>query len=205
MNHKPSDAPNVVPLHPNGIRELLTGAPFQWWIAGGRALDLFLGEQTRSHFDTDVAIARKDQSIAQQFLFKWEFQYTERIKDQVVFHTWETGQILRHEIPGVWARPATDSPFRFEFLFHEIEEEVWSFRYFGAVQHPLSSIEGRTQDGIRYLNPEVALLYKAARMREVDTQDFQRVLPRLDREQRSQLIADIHFCWPEHPWLELLR
>jgi hypothetical protein len=69
----------------------------------------------------------------------------------------------------------------------------------------LQHIEGRTLEGIYYLKPEIALLYKAARMREVDAQDFRRVLPHLGREQRLQLAWDILRCWPEHPWLDLLK
>jgi hypothetical protein len=73
------------------------------------------------------------------------------------------------------------------------------------VQHPFQHIEGRTPEGICYLKPEIALLYKAARMREVDVQDFRRVLPHLGRDQRLQLAGDILRCWPEHAWLELLK
>jgi hypothetical protein len=41
--------------------------------------------------------------------------------------------------------------------------------------------------GIPYSLPEIALLYKAARSRNVDEEDFQRVLPLLIGVQRLQL------------------
>jgi hypothetical protein len=205
MNTHPPDATNVVALQPKDIQNLLFGAPFRWWIAGGWALDLFMCEQSRPHFDVDVAIARKDQGAAQKHLSKWDFQYAVRKDDKIVLRLWESGQILGREVHGVWGRETTDAPWRFEFALHEIEEEVWTFRYFDTVRHPLPHIEGRTQDGICYLKPEIALLYKAARMREVDVQDFRRVLPHLGSEQRSQLAADILLCWPEHAWLGLLK
>lgn len=63
--------------------------------------------------------------------------------------------------------------------------------YCQGVQHPLKSIGGRTADGIFYLQPEIALLYKAARLRQVDDQDFRRVLPHLVSKQRAQLTEDI--------------
>jgi hypothetical protein len=50
-----------------------------------------------------------------------------------------------------------------------------------------------------HLQPEIALLYKAARMRQVDDQDFQRVLPHLASKQRAQLTEDILCFSPEHP------
>jgi hypothetical protein len=205
MNTRPPDATNVVALQPKDIQTLLSDAPFRWWIAGGWALDLFMREQTRPHFDVDVAIARKDQGAAQRHLSTWDFQYAVRKDDKIVLRPWEAGQVLGREVHGVWGRQNTDAPWRFEFALHEIEAEVWTFRYFDTVRHPLQHIEGRTPQGIRYLKPEIALLYKAARMRDVDVQDFRRVLPHLGRDQRLQLAADILRCWSEHPWLGLLQ
>ena len=122
-----------------------------------------------------------------------------------MFEPWEVGQILDHKIHGSWARESPSSPWRFEFLLHGIDHEVWSFRYCPAVRHPLTHIGRTTPDDIPYLQPEIALLYKAARRRELDEEDFRRVLPRLSSGQRAQLAADIMHCWPEHPWLDLLR
>jgi hypothetical protein len=197
---------NVVPLHPRDVRSLLSSAPFQWWIAGGWALDLFTGEQSRPHFDTDVAVARRDQTAAQRYLHGWDFRYAlPGSHDPVIFEPWEVGQSLGHKIHGSWARENPDSPWRFEFLLHEIEQDIWSFRYGPGVRHPLSRIGDSTADGIFYLRPEITLLYKAARLRELDDADFHRVLPHLSSGQRAQLATDIIHCWPEHPWLGLLR
>ena len=204
---KDSEGPlNVVPLHPRDVQSLFSSAPFQWWITGGWALDLFAGEQSRPHFDTDVAVARRDQTTAQSYLHGWDFQYAvPGTHDPVVFESWEAGQILDHKIHGSWARESPDSPWRFEFLLHEIDQEVWSFRYCHDVQHPLERIGDRTPDGIFYLRPEIALLYKAARLREVDEQDFRRVLPHLGQAARGQLAGDITCFSTEHPWLAMLR
>jgi hypothetical protein len=86
-----------------------------------------------------------------------------------------------------------------------ISQDVWCFRYCQEVQHPSERIGACTPDGIPYLRPEIALLYKAARMRQVDDEDFRRVLPCLAGGQRAQLTQDIRRFSPEHPWLALLR
>ncbi|MGH9027589.1 MAG: nucleotidyltransferase domain-containing protein, partial [Acidimicrobiia bacterium] len=39
------------PLRPTDLRGLLADLRATWWIAGGWALDLFLGRQTRTHED----------------------------------------------------------------------------------------------------------------------------------------------------------
>jgi len=72
------------------------------------------------------------------------------------------------------------------------------------IQHPLKEIEGCTSDGIYYLVPEIALLMKAARMRDVDEQDFHQVLPYLSTTQKAQLATDISLCWKNHRWLSML-
>ena len=113
--------------------------------------------------------------------------------------------MLGTEIPGVWGRESPDAPWRFEFLLHEINKQLWTFRYSVLVQHPLRIIEGFTPDRIPYLKPEIALLYKAARLREVDMQDFHKVLPHLNNEQRSQLAGDLHKFEPAHSWLTALK
>jgi hypothetical protein len=153
-----------------------------------------------------VAVARRDQIAAQRFLQGWDFQYAvPGTSEPVVFKAWESAQILGREIHGSWARESSGSPWRFEFLLHEIEQDILSFRYCPEVQHPLNCIGGRTANGICYLQPEIALLYKAARLREVDEKDFRRVLAHLGSEQRAQLSKDILLFSPEHPWLDLLR
>jgi hypothetical protein len=39
------------------------GLPVPWYVAGGWAIDLFLGRVTRDHRDVDLAIARADQRL----------------------------------------------------------------------------------------------------------------------------------------------
>ena len=194
-----------VPYHPRDILSLLGSAPFQWWIAGGWTFDLFLGRQTRDHFDVDVAISREDQLLAQRYLDKWDFWSTSRDENgNIVLGAWESGQTLGNEFPGVWARESSHSPWRFEFLFHEIREQTWIFRYAEEVQHSVTTIGGLSSDGIPYQLPEISLLLKALRLRTVDQQDFRQVLPHLSQSQRTQLAHDLYKLNLEHPWLSAL-
>jgi Aminoglycoside-2''-adenylyltransferase len=50
-------------LTPHDAADLLSAARLPWWIAGGWALDLFLGKGTRAHKDLDIGIFRKDAAI----------------------------------------------------------------------------------------------------------------------------------------------
>lgn len=42
-----------------------------WYVAGGWAVDLFLGRQTRPHQDIEVAVLRRDQRLLRQVLAGW--------------------------------------------------------------------------------------------------------------------------------------
>ncbi|MCL4541605.1 MAG: hypothetical protein M1396_04620 [Chloroflexi bacterium] len=43
------------------VATLLTDFDRPWFIAGGWAIDLFLGRQTRAHKDVEIAVLRQDQ------------------------------------------------------------------------------------------------------------------------------------------------
>lgn len=199
------DETNIAPLHPTEILSLLGASPFQWWIAGGWAIDLFLGKQSRSHFDIDIAIAREDQLTAQSHLKTWEFFSTKRDENgNIVLREWRNREFLGQEYPGAWARKSGDDKWRFEFIFHEISDQTWTFRYDDSVKHPLAKIGGRSPNNIPYLAPEIALLYKAARLRDIDEQDFRGVLPSLNETQQKQLFLDLQKFEPDHPWIAIL-
>ncbi len=42
-----------------------------WWIAGGWAIDLHLGHQSREHGDLDVLVLRRDQALVREHLTDW--------------------------------------------------------------------------------------------------------------------------------------
>jgi len=48
------------PATPIEVLEWLSPLSEPWWIAGGWALDLFVGQVTRPHGDIDVGIFRRD-------------------------------------------------------------------------------------------------------------------------------------------------
>lgn len=48
------------PLRPAELALLMSAVRAPWWLAGGWALDYFLGRVTREHADTDALILRRD-------------------------------------------------------------------------------------------------------------------------------------------------
>jgi hypothetical protein len=60
------------PTKPVEVQKWLRSLSVPWWIAGGWALDLFLGQVTRPHAEIDVGIFRRDTLIACATLLEWE-------------------------------------------------------------------------------------------------------------------------------------
>ena len=56
-------------------------------------------------------------------------------------------------------------------------------------------------DGIRYVNPEIALLYKARLERAKDRRDLERTWPLLNEGQRAWLRDAVRRMNAEHAWL----
>ena len=66
-----TDLGEWIPLDPVEVRRVFAGYDRPWWIAGGWAIDMFLGRKTREHGDVDVALLRSDWAAVQQHLRAW--------------------------------------------------------------------------------------------------------------------------------------
>jgi hypothetical protein len=58
--HYPPGIDAWLPWHPSEAMKWLTSVPGVWCVAGGWALDLWLGKQTRAHHDLEIAVLRPD-------------------------------------------------------------------------------------------------------------------------------------------------
>ena len=56
------------------------------------------------------------------------------------------------------------------------------------------------RDGVRYLNPEIALGYKAKGNRPKDRRDLEAALPLMTADQRGWLAGFLDRVHPGHPW-----
>jgi hypothetical protein len=56
------------PMSVDDAVDLMSGLRLPWWVAGGWAIDLFLGRQTRPHGDIDLLVRREDQFAVQAYL-----------------------------------------------------------------------------------------------------------------------------------------
>jgi len=104
------------PLRPEDARRWLEefGAP--WWIAGGWALDLFVGHETRAHEDLDVGCFRADLPRLAEALRGFELHAAQGGRLTRV----PPGGIPGAEVHTLWCRPAAEPEWWLEILLDEL-------------------------------------------------------------------------------------
>jgi hypothetical protein len=184
----------------NRIHSLMSDFKRPWFIAGGWAIDLFVGRETRKHEDIEIAILREDQFHLRKYLKEWNVH---KVEDNVL-KPWGK-EYLRSPIHEFHAENKITNE-KLEVLINESQKNKWIFRRDLRVTLPLFGVGSYTPIGIGipYLNPEVVLLYKAKNPRVKDQQDFLSILDKLTIEQREWLHNAIYLQDKQHQWLKML-
>jgi Aminoglycoside-2''-adenylyltransferase len=179
------------------VAKLLHEFTSPWFIAGGWAIDLFIGNITREHKDIEIAIFRKDQKILQEYLFEWEF--TKVVNGAL--EPWNKAEWLELPVHEIYACDKSSKLSTLEILLDECVENEWRFRRNLNISRPLSKIRLLSDIGVPFLAPEIVLLYKAKNPRCKDEDDFNRVRRLINHERRVWLQHAIATCHSGHHWL----
>lgn len=188
---------------PEKVAELFNECPEKYWIAGGWAIDLFLGEQTREHEDVDVAILRRDEFAFRSYLQDWEI-WPGLGNDQLDEKPIALHEPLAAEREVLWCRPSTASEWAYELLLNRTIYEDWIFKRDESIRRPIDTLGLVSNNGIPYLRPEVVLLFKAKNNRDKDQQDFDNVILKLDDRSIEWLRNTLLVVHPNHAWLTAL-
>ena len=172
-----------------------------WWFAGGWALDLHLGRQSRPHADLDVGILRRDISHVRERLAPWDMF---EAKDGVLTRL-APAAVPRPDVHSLWCRPSGTIRWTLELMLDESVDDVWVYRRNSSIRRALSTVIRRDASGLPYLAPEVQLLYKSRHVRPRDHDDFELIAPVLDAGSRDWLMAALERCDPGHSWISALR
>jgi hypothetical protein len=188
------------PITPHRAAELLAGLRARWWIAGGWAIDLFVGRTTRRHGDMDIALPRGSEPALRACLPAWDIQ----IPHDGQFIPWDGGP-MKHPYHQLWARPDLGGPWAFDFMLEEHRDDAWIYRRDERVTLPLVRLDRTTEDGLHYICPEVALLYKArSKAIEHNAADFESAVSALSTGERRWLREALAIAHPGHAWIERL-
>jgi hypothetical protein len=193
------------PMSIEDAAELMSGVNIPWWVAGGWAIDLFLGRQTRAHGDTDILIRRDDQLVVQEHLScKGLLLYKTQ---QPGLKPWLPGEFQSHPFDDIWCRWTSESPWVLQLMLLSTEGDQWVFKRDPAIRGPLEGLGLQTLSGIPYMCPHIQLLHKAKRdTLAKDQSDFDLAAPRMQPEEQRWLLSRLEGRFPDgHQWIDQLR
>jgi hypothetical protein len=188
---------------PEQVARRLEGVDVPWYVAAGWAVDLFLGGDHREHEDLEIAVpnARLDEVVA---LFP-ELSFCVITGPQEATPLANARDRLE-DTHQTWARERETGLWRFDVFREPSDVDTWVCRRDESIRLPYDRVIERTEDGIPFCRPEIALLFKAKHWkRDKDQADFQAVVPRLETERRVWLATALERIHPGHAWVEALK
>jgi aminoglycoside-2''-adenylyltransferase len=189
------------PWRPEDAARLLASVDVPWAVAGGWAIDLFLGSERREHEDLELGVPEQSFSaIASQLPMLEFFVVAPGVTASV-----ECEPVRLAETHQTWGLDRAARVWRLDLFREPSADGLWVCRRHEQIRLPYSELIQRTGDGIPYVRPEVVLLFKARGARPKDESDLAAVLPRLNAVRRSLLAGWVELVHPGHFWLPDIR
>lgn len=188
-----------VPWRPDEVCQRLQGFPHHWYIVGGWAIDLFLGEESRHHGDIEISIARQDFEAIRVHLDAFPIY---RVGDGEVY-------LLDNDLTPPqdkfqnWVEDPVTHEWRLDIFKRPGDSKTWIYRRDESLTMPMDDAVSEVS-GMRYLNPEIVLFFKANSTRDKDQVDFEHCLPRMSQRARNWLRTSLLKYHPNHTWIDRL-
>jgi hypothetical protein len=185
------------PWHPKEVFSLLHSVEAPWHIAGGWALDLWHGFETRSHEDIEIAVLRNDFNT-----------FRCALKGMHLFCA-GSGQVQclppradpPESVHQLWCLDPEARRWRLDIMLEPGTTDEWVFRRDSSVRRQRPDMIGRTIEGIPFLNPAGVLLFKAKHIRGKDELDFENAVGKLDDTERIWLRNALNHAHSGHKWI----
>jgi len=186
--------------HPREAAARLAGVGVAWCVVGGWSIDLWLGRETRSHDDLEIAILRGDLRRVRAHLRDYEFRCVGDGEARAL----AAGVDPPPDRYQNWVFDRHAYEWRLDVMMEYGDSDTWVFRRDQSIRAPRPSMV-ETRDGIALLKPHGALLYKAKRAEPKDRHDFDACVPLLDEKDRAWLTDMLARIHPGHAWLATLQ
>jgi hypothetical protein len=191
--------PHWDPWHPEDIARLLADVIVPWCVAGGWALDLFRGEQTREHADLEIAVPAPSFGAVRAVLTGYDLEVVGAGK------IWPLDSPAFDVMHQTWVSEPGSGVYRLDIFREPQRYGAWACRRDETITLPYERIIRRTWEGIPYLAAEIVLLFKAKHAAEPKNQaDFEGALPLLDAGAVGWLRDVLPRVHPGHPWIGAL-
>ncbi len=186
----------------DAARSFFDGFDRPWWLVGGWAIEAFTGAE-REHEDIDVSMLACDVPAFREFVGdRWDLWTVTNGALRPLTDRWPD---LPEPDCQIWVRRSATSPWRMDLPVTPDVDGRWQNKRFP--EHVLDLDDATwvgAADGVRALNPEIVLLFKARLDRLKDRRDLDRSLPLLSEDQRAWLRQSIVTLFPGHAWLDRL-
>ncbi len=187
------------PYDPHQAKAVFDPTGLEWWIAGGWAIEAFTGVP-RHHEDIDVALWRRD---VPELVRCFRGRYDVWAAGSGALSPLVSGDDVPPAMPDnadqVWLREHALAPWVADCVVNPDRDGRWVNRREPTWDAPLAEITFVSQ-GVRYLNPEIALGFKAKADRPKDRRDLEVALPFMSSAQTAWLAAFLDRVHPGHPW-----
>ena len=189
------------PLSVPEVVQLFSNAPFSWGLAGGYAVEQFVGTPIRDHGDIDVIVYRDQQLELQGWLSDWQLFAADPPGS---LRPWTKSEYLPYGIHDIWGYTSVHA-WRLQIMLTEVEGGRWFSRRSRLIGGQRGDLIV-TYRSVPCIRVEVQLLYKAKDPRSKDDLDFKACLPLMSVEERQWLTTGLEVLYPEgHPWIQLLH
>lgn len=188
----------------------------EWYLCGGWAVDLLLGEETRSHLDVDIVVFHDEQALLHRHLQGWRALGHDDAVSETHPDPWD-GRELR--VPAhVHANIDSMGGTELDIQVNRRDGSDWVLCDNPRITLAHDEcVDDSGHWGIPMVSAPVVLYFKAAargwrqappvpaaKLRDHDRADFEVLEPTLTAAQRSWLGRAIAAHDPSHPWLERL-
>ncbi len=188
------------PLSPAQVVDELAGFARPWWVVGGWAIEAATGYQ-REHDDTDISILSTDvPAFVDHLRGRWHVWNNVGGVLHPLGDRWTTVDEPRSQL---WLRANASAPWVLDVpLTPAADGGRWTNKHLDGHVATVEEVTWVAEDGIRYLLPEIVLVFKARLRRPKDEPDFEATLPILTAERREWMRNAVTRVAPDHPWLE---
>ena len=177
----------------------MAGFPRPWWIVGGWSIDAFTGAP-REHEDVDLSILACDVPALREHvgdawnLWSMDAGTMRPLDDRF--------PVVLNPESQIWVRRSAVDPWIIDLPITPDRDGLWTSKRDPDHVLPIDEATWVAADGLRYLRPEITLLYKALPHRPKDDRDLAATWPLLDEGRQAWLRESVGRLYPDHPWLE---
>ncbi|WP_083469150.1 nucleotidyltransferase domain-containing protein [Methylobacterium variabile] len=186
---------------PDELGQRLREAVLPWYVAGGWALDVAHGKQTREHEDLEFVVIRDDVDHFRALLRDLDFFTVNNGKIEYL----PPSASLPGDVWQLWGGDMRRACWRVDMMMEPGTPDLWIYKRDQTIQMARSDAVHVSETGIPYLAPINVMLFKAKYCRKKDQRDFNFFRNKFSTEEKEQLLVWLNELHPGHEWIEHLQ